>query len=205
MPTTAASRHVAASTSEVGRLVLVTGGQSSGKTAWAGDAAQRAAGDDAAVVVVAPADAWDEEMAARIARHRADRPSHWRTLETFDLVGALATAGPDAPVVVDALDTWLVRRANEEGLDDDDATPAAATAAETRILAELQAFVSAVRDRRGPVWVVAGQPGLGLVPLGAVTRRHVDVHGRACRLLGADEVVLLVAGAAFVAPGPGAA
>ena len=185
--------------------MLVTGGQSSGKTAWAGGAAQRAAAPDAEVVVVAPADAWDDEMADRIARHRADRPAHWRTLETFDLVGALVTAGPEVPVVVDALDTWLVRRAHEEGLDDDHATPAVAAAAEARILADVQAFASAVRDRPGPVWVVAGQPGLGLVPLGAVTRRHVDAHGRACRHLDADEVVLLIAGAAFVAPGPGAA
>lgn len=188
----------------MGRLVLVTGGQSSGKTSWAGDAAQRAAGDDAEVVVVAPADAWDDEMAARIARHQADRPSHWRTLETFDLVGALAKAGTDVPVVVDALDTWLVRRAHEEGLDDEAATPAVADAAEARILADVVAFASAARNRPGPVWVVAGQPGLGLVPLGSSTRRHVDAHGRVCRHLGADEVVLLLAGAAFVAPGPGA-
>lgn len=185
--------------------MLVTGGQSSGKTAWAGAAAQRAAGPGAEVVVVAPADAWDDEMAARIARHRSDRPAHWRTSETFDLLGALASAGPEVPVVIDALDTWLVRRAHEEGLDDEAATPADAAAAEARILAEVADLADAVRSRPGPGWVVAGQPGLGLVPLGAVTRRHVDVHGRSTQRLRADEVVLVVAGAAFTAAGPGAA
>ncbi len=203
MPTTAASRPVAASTSDVGRLVLVTGGQSSGKTAWAGDAAQAAAGSDAEVVVVAPAEAWDAEMAARIERHRQDRPDHWRTLETFDLNGALEAAGPGTPVVVDALDTWLVRRAYDEGLDDETASRAEAEAAEARILAEVGRFADACRARPGSVWVVAGQPGLGLVPLGVVTRRHVDVHGRACRHLDAAEVVLMIAGAAITAPGPG--
>lgn len=186
----------------MGRLVLVTGGQSSGKSSWAGDAAQEAAGIDGEVVVVAPAEAWDVEMAARIARHRQDRPAHWQTLETFDLVGALETVGSDVPVVVDALDTWLVRRASDTGLDDATAAADAVAAAEVHLLAEVEMFATAVRARSGPVWVVAGQPGLGLVPLGAVTRRHVDAHGRACRALGADEVVLLVAGAAFTAPGP---
>lgn len=185
----------------MGTLVLVTGGQSSGKTTWAG---RQAAAHADEVVVVAPAEAWDDEMAARIARHRADRPDHWRTLETFDLVGALAAAGPDLPVVVDALDTWLVRRAVELGLDRDDVEGDGVAAAEAGVLADVDAFVAAVRARPGPVWVVAGQPGLGVVPLGAVTRRHVDVHGRACQRLAADEVVLLVAGAAFTAPGPGA-
>lgn len=187
----------------MGRLVLVTGGQSSGKTTWAGRQAAAVAGDGT-VVVVAPAEAWDDEMAARIARHRADRPDHWRTLETFDLVGALAGAGPDVPVVVDALDTWLVRRAHDTGLDRDDLDVAGASTAEAAVLADVDDFAAAVRARPGPTWVVAGQPGLGVVPLGAVTRRHVDVHGRACQRLAADEVVLLVAGAAFTAPGPGA-
>lgn len=187
----------------MGRLVLVTGGQSSGKTTWAGRQAAAVAGDGT-VVVVAPAEAWDDEMAARIARHRADRPDHWRTLETFDLVGALAGAGPDVPVVVDALDTWLVRRAHDTGLDRDDLDVAGASTAEAAVLADVDDFAAAVRARPGPTWVVAGQPGLGVVPLGAVTRRHVDVHGRACQRLAADEVVLLVAGAAFTAPEPGA-
>lgn len=191
----------------MGRVVLVTGGQSSGKSDWAGAAAQEAAGPDGEVVVVAPSDAWDDEMAARIARHRRDRPAHWRTLETFDLVGALVEAGPHAPVVVDALDTWLARRAHEERLDDDTATATAveAHAAEARLLDDVAAFAAAARARPGPVWVIAGQPGLGLVPLGAVTRRHVDAHGRASRHLGADEVVLMIAGAAFASPGPGPA
>lgn len=178
--------------------MLVTGGQSSGKTTWAGRDAAEVAGGSGEVVVVAPAEAWDDEMAARIARHQQDRPSHWRTLETFDLTAALDAAGARVPVVVDALDTWLVKRAYDEGFDDEAASADAAASAEARILAEVAAFADAVRARPGPTWVIAGQPGLGVVPLGVVARRHVDLHGRACQRLRPDEVVLMVAGAAFV-------
>lgn len=184
----------------MGRLTLVTGGQSSGKTAHAARAADAAAGGGR-VLVVAPAEAWDAEMAARIARHRADRPAHWRTVETFDLDRAVADADPEVPVIVDALDTWLVRRAHDVGFDRVELDRDAADAAERSLLEEVDQLAAAVRARPGPCWVVAGQPGLGLVPLGAVTRRHVDVHGRACQRLRSDEVVLLVAGAAFSAPG----
>ena len=65
-----------------GRLVLVTGGVRSGKSAFAQRLAGKAANAGAGSVgFVATARVWDDEMAARVARHQADRPQTWRTIE----------------------------------------------------------------------------------------------------------------------------
>ena len=91
----------------MGRLLLVLGGARSGKSAYAQRLAQELGGDH--VLFVATAEAWDEDMAQRIARHRQERPTTWRTLETPRQVGhTIALYLHDAPVVlVDCL-TLLV-------------------------------------------------------------------------------------------------
>src|SRR5215475_7200724 len=77
----------------MGRLLLVLGGARSGKSAYAQRLAQELGGDD--VLFVATAEAWDEDMAQRIARHRQERPATWRTLETrSSTVGSLLTPLP---------------------------------------------------------------------------------------------------------------
>lgn len=178
-----------------GRFLLVLGGQRSGKSAYA---AQRVAAADAAVVVVAPAVVRDEEFADRVARHRADRPTQWRTLEHFDLAAAVREAGPHAAVLIDAVDTWLAEVLLQGGVDLGDEGPTRATlaAAETDIANRLDALLRAVRSRSGLTVVVAGQPGLGVHAAGRGSRAYVDVHGRAVQRLsrGADEAVLLVGG-----------
>ena len=85
-------------------LVFLVGGARSGKTALALGLAADSGGP---VVVVATGEARDEEMAARIERHRAERPQDWSTLEVpVDLTRALAEAPEDACVVVDCLTLW---------------------------------------------------------------------------------------------------
>ena len=75
----------------MGRLTLLLGGQKAGKSRLA---ARHAEASGRPVVVVTPAVVRDEEFAARVKRHRADRPSHWRTVETFEL--DLSGTGLDA-------------------------------------------------------------------------------------------------------------
>ena len=91
----------------MGRLLLVLGGARSGKSAYAQRLAQELGGDH--VLFVATAEAWDEDMTQRIARHRQERPATWRTLETPRQVGpAIALHLYDTAVVlVDCL-TLLV-------------------------------------------------------------------------------------------------
>lgn len=190
----------------MGRLTVLLGGQKSGKSRLA---AQRAAGSGRPVVVVTPAVVRDPEFAARVARHRAERPGHWRTRETFDLVGALAEAGPGAFVLVDALDTWLAEALESAGLPagDQPPDPERRQAAETELTGALRRFAAAVAAGDQEALVIAGQPGLGVHAGGAGARAYVDLHGLAVQALAAaaDEVLLVVAGRALPLPPPPAA
>ena len=62
----------------MGRMITVTGGARSGKSALAEKLASESGGD---VLYIATARAFDDEMRDRIAHHRASRPAEWRTYE----------------------------------------------------------------------------------------------------------------------------
>ena len=183
------------SSTRAGRLTLVLGGQKSGKS---GLAARRASASGRPVVVVAPAVVRDEEFEARVERHRADRPAHWRTLETFDLAAAVREAGAGSFVLVDALDTWLAETLESAGVfvGDQVPDPELRAAAEDGVVAALGAFTAAVAAQDVEVLVIAGQPGLGVHAGGPGARLYVDVHGRAVQTLSAvaDEALLVVGG-----------
>lgn len=84
---------------------LVLGGARSGKSAYA---LRTAAASGRALVMIATAQAFDDEMADRIARHRAERGDRWRTLEApLDLTVALAQVSTDEMAVVDCLTLWV--------------------------------------------------------------------------------------------------
>lgn len=166
------------------RVTLVLGGARSGKSALA-EGVVRAAGPSP--VYIATAEAWDDEMRARIAEHRAQRDGQgWRTVEApLDLPGALAGAG-DAPVLVDCLTLWLTNlMLGEHDI------PAAAAA----LLAAL--------DRPGPTVLVANEVGLGIVPDNALARRFRDAAGRLNQQVAAraDTVVFTAAGLPMVLKG----
>lgn len=179
----------------MGRLTLVLGGQKSGKSSHA---AARVAATGRPVAVVTPAVVRDDEFAARVARHRADRPAGWRTIEDLDLPRALATAGPDAAVMVDALDTWLGEVLIERGVDLGDTGPTAEQRADAEavLAGHVDDLVAAAASRPADTVVIAGQPGLGPHAPGRGARLWVDLHGLVLQRLAAaaDEVVLMVAG-----------
>ncbi|WP_157574555.1 Rv2231c family pyridoxal phosphate-dependent protein CobC [Jiangella muralis] len=180
-----------------GRLTLVLGGQKSGKS---GLAARRAEASGRPVVVVAPAIVREAEFKARVERHRADRPQHWRTLETFDLAAAVAEAGEGAFVLVDALDTWLAETLESAGVfvGDEVPDPELRARAEDGVVAALRAFIAAVAALDVDVLVIAGQVGLGVHAGGPGARLYVDLHGRAVQTLSAaaDEALLVIGGRA---------
>ena len=92
----------------MGELIFLTGPVRSGKSRRAVEIATRF-GDSVAFVATYKPDSSDDEMAARIERHRAERPRVWRTLEAPEDI-AVALQGLDpAPscVLIDSLVTWL--------------------------------------------------------------------------------------------------
>lgn len=162
---------------------LILGGARSGKSGYA---ERQAALLGAQVVVVVTATASDGEMAERIARHRADRPDHWQTLECGDqLVATLTMLAADSAnaVIVDCLTLWL----GQLLLDDDDSRLALAVDALLQLLAGWPG---------PPLLLVSNEVGLGIVPESPLARRFRDEAGRLHQRLAAlaNKVTLVVAG-----------
>ena len=179
-------------------LTLVTGPVRSGKS----DLGQRlaAAGGRPVTIAVAGA-AVDAEMEARIARHRALRPSAWVTLELTPAV-LTAPAGPatwlasipeEHALVVDCLGTLLSALLVLQGeLGDDVAAPDVQAAYES----DCAAVTHAIAERPGETIVVSNEVGWGVVPGHPAGRLFRDALGRANRTLtgAADRALLVVTG-----------
>lgn len=162
-------------------LTFLTGGARSGKSALA---VRRATASGLPVVFVATGQARDEEMTDRIARHRAERPGTWETVEaSVDLVDAVRALPGGRCVVVDCLSLW-VSNLMEHG--DDEAT----TVARAEALGRWGAAYP------GSVIVVTNEVGLGIVPMHPVSRDYRDRLGRVNAILSrhADRAQLVVAG-----------
>ena len=165
-------------------LTLVLGGARSGKTAWAQTRAESLSESGRSLTMIATAQAFDDEMADRIARHRADRDARWRTVEApLDLVAALSALTSDDVAVVDCLTLWL---SNEMAADAD-------------IGAACLALTTAARACPADLILVSNEVGWGIVPDNALARRFRDDAGRLHQQLArvADEAVLIVAGLPF--------
>lgn len=161
-------------------VTLVLGGARSGKSGFAQTAAETAAGAERPILI-ATGQAFDDEMAERIARHQADRGESWITVEApLDLSEAVAALPANAVAVVDCLTLWL----SNQMLADRDVDAACA---------ELVAAVTACHAR---LWLVSNEVGLGIVPETPLGRRFRDEAGRLNQRLAAtvDEVYFVAAG-----------
>ena len=172
----------------MGQLILILGGARSGKSAYAERLAHERGG---AVLFVATATAGDDEMAQRIAAHRADRPAAWRTLEAPTGVAA-AVAGVDSAADIILLDCVTLLISNL--LLAHEAVGEAATG--EAIDAEIAALLARI-DTAAATWiVVSNEVGMGLVPPYPLGRAYRDLLGRVNARLAAraDRAYLLVAG-----------
>jgi adenosylcobinamide kinase / adenosylcobinamide-phosphate guanylyltransferase len=175
------------------RLILLLGGARSGKSSLAETMARRLA-VDGRVLYVATARAGDDEMGARIAKHRESRPAAWRTLEEPLRLGErLAEDAGDARVVlIDCATLWVTNLLLAACGESEDVPPAA----EAAVLAEVDSLLEAQRAVDATMLVVSNEVGLGLVPPYPLGRAYRDLLGRVNQRLAAaaDEVYLLVAG-----------
>jgi len=165
------------------RLSLILGGARSGKSRYA-EAMIEAAASEA--LYLATAEPLDDEMAARIAAHRARRGPRWTTREEpLGLAAALAAgARPGRPVLVDCLTLWLANLMD----------------ARRDIEAEIDALVAALPLLAGPAVLVANEVGLGIVPENDLARAFRDHAGRLNQSVAAcaDRVVFVAAGLPLV-------
>lgn len=160
------------------KSILITGGARSGKSALA-ERMTLSLGPHA--LYIATAEAWDEEMAARIARHRARRGPEWKTLaEPLDLARALEGSDGGPPRLVDCITLWLSNLMHA-GRDWE---------AQVGRLAELIPRLAA------PVVFVTNEVGSGIVPDNALARAYRDAAGLTNQRLAeaCDELWLCVSG-----------
>lgn len=197
---------------------LVLGGARSGKSRY-GEALVRqytALGFDACYV--ATAQALDDEMATRIAKHQAGRSDdgiEWQLFEESLALTALLKrlAKPGRVILVDCLTLWLTNQllASNVNIDDEpaptewNATDFVVSTSATSISddkahaswqAEKTAFVDSLVELEGVVILISNEVGSGIVPLGELSRQFVDEAGwlnQAVATL-ADNVTLVVAG-----------
>lgn len=157
-------------------LTLILGGARSGKTRYAEGLIKAL---PSPWIYVATAEVWDEEMHARVERHKTDRSEQgWLTIEApLDLASALST---NRPVLVDCLTMWVTNL----------------MLGEHDIEAAVGRLEATLAKRTAPTFLVANEVGLGIVPDNKMARDFRDHAGRLNQILTqkADRVILIVAG-----------
>lgn len=160
-------------------VLFVLGGARSGKSRFAQERVEASPGR---LAFIATAQPFDDEMAQRIGRHRAERGPRWQTIDApHDLPAAICRAETFADaILVDCLTLWLSNLI----LGDYELAP------------NVEALVSALEHCQVPLALVSNEVGMGIVPENALARRFRDEAGRLNQKIAAaaQEVVLVAAG-----------
>jgi adenosyl cobinamide kinase/adenosyl cobinamide phosphate guanylyltransferase len=166
-------------------LTVLLGGARSGKSALAVEIASRG-GNDVTYLATSPTIPGDHDLAERIARHRAERPTSWITIEEeLDIPAALRRVATPV-VIVDCLTVWtgnLFHHGRNE----------------SAILDASDAAIVAVTHRDLVAVVISNEVGLGIVPDNELAREYRDALGRVNQrwVAAADHALLMVAGRAL--------
>ncbi len=166
-------------------LTLVIGGARSGKSTLA---ERLTRGTGRTRRYIATAEAWDDEMRARIAAHRLDRGADWTTVEApLNLAEALGQVMPVETVLVDCATLWLTNHMLA-GHDLD---------------LEVTCLLAALSSCPAPVIIVSNEVGWGIVPENALARAFRDAQGRLNQRLAAQAelVIGVMAGLPMVLKG----
>ena len=165
---------------------LVLGGIRSGKSQWAETAIAEstAAGQPVRYLATGATPAGDADWSARIAAHRARRPSHWTTVETVDVPTQLRSEVA-TPTLVDDIGGWLTAVMDRRG-----------GWTTGSVAADVADLIDAVGAFSSPLALVSPEVGMTVVPQTASGRWFADeLGGLNQRLAGlCDRVVLVVAG-----------
>ena len=169
------------------KLALITGGARSGKSRYAEALAQSMGGDE--IAYIATLEPSDDEMARRVARHRARRPERWYTVETrLEVANAVLEAKAQV-ILLDCLSGFVSNLL----LEHEERGEAAVTKV---ILEEIEKLLDAVQTSQKTVLVVTNEVGSGVVPAYPLGRWYRDALGTANARVAhaADAVVLMSVG-----------
>ncbi|MEA3405958.1 MAG: bifunctional adenosylcobinamide kinase/adenosylcobinamide-phosphate guanylyltransferase [Pseudomonadota bacterium] len=172
-------------------LHFVLGGARSGKSRFAENLAKQQEKQGKTVYYVATAkvsridekgrSTLDQEMQQRIEMHQSDRPSHWQTIETPIELSQTLQSLDDAQhcILVDCLTLWTLNLLEKDSL-----------------IEQKQSLLTCVADLSADVILVSNEVGMGIVPLGELTRQYVDelgwLHQEIATL--SDDMTFMVAG-----------
>ena len=162
---------------------LVLGGVRSGKSAFA---EAWIAEQSNQVTYIATSQIWDDGMAERIAKHRAQRPTHWHLIEepieVAQKLRDIASNKPDQAVIIECCSLWVTNLLCQEP--------------PLNIDENIEQLLQAVHTFPSPLVLVSAEVGLGILPMNELARRYADEIGilnqRLAKLC--DQVTLVAAG-----------
>ncbi len=173
----------------MGKLTLILGGARSGKSSYAQSLAEES---DKSITFLATAQALDEEMSARIQKHRLERPAGWETLEIPVGVARYVPQIKSEVVILDCI-TLLVNNLMMQFVKDDlvDERPFM-----DAVKKDIDELIGNIRAQKQNWMIISNEVGLGLVPPYQMGRVYRDGLGWANQRLAreADKVILMVAG-----------
>ncbi|PKM44536.1 MAG: bifunctional adenosylcobinamide kinase/adenosylcobinamide-phosphate guanylyltransferase [Firmicutes bacterium HGW-Firmicutes-6] len=178
----------------MGQLIFVTGGARSGKSTYAENLARESGKP---VAYIATAIAFDDGMKDRIAKHQAQRPDHWGTIEQYKDFQTIAENPifKHAEVVLfDCLTVMTTNNMLDFPVDYDSCDMEKVGEIENAIKMEVEKLLDVCQDKT--LIVVSNEVGLGLVPAYKLGSYFRDIAGRMNQLVAgrANEAYLLVAG-----------
>lgn len=177
------------------KLILVTGGARSGKSTFAEEKAKEFGND---VLYIATSKAIDDEMKQRIAKHRAQRPAEWETLEDYKNLDRLIAdkISEKSAIMLDCITIMISNLMLDECFDWDNLSREKVEEIEGLIEEEIRKLISISNFAGIPLILVTNEIGLGVVPPSAIGRDFRDIAGRMNQILAkaADEVYFCVSG-----------
>ncbi len=178
------------------KITLILGGARSGKSSHV---LKLASESQKSVTFIATAQASDDEMSARIQKHKAERPAAWRTLELPLLVAPNVSQITSDVVILDCVTLWVTNLMMQFIKDDLVDEVPFMQAAQT----ETEALVAAIRKTEQEWLIVSNEVGLGLVPPYHMGRVYRDGLGWVNQRLAqeADKVLFMVAGIPMMVKG----
>ena len=177
-------------------ITLILGGARSGKSSYA---LKLAEDSSKSVTFLATAQALDDEMSARIEKHKSERPAHWQTLEVPFGIAPHIKAIQSEVVILDCI-TLLLSNMLMQFIKDDLVDEMSFVQA---IQNETEEILSAIRETNQHWMIVSNEVGLGLVPPYQMGRVYRDGLGWANQRLAreADKVIFMVAGIPMIVKG----
>jgi len=170
-------------------ITLILGGARSGKSSYAQSLAEETG---KSVTFIATAQALDDEMSARIQKHRAERSVNWETLEVPLGIASHAEQVKSDVVILDCItllvSNLLMQFVKDELVDEEPFT--------MDVQKEVNQLIAKMRAHKQDWIIVSNELGLGLVPPYQMGRVYRDGLGWANQRLAreADKVIFMVAG-----------